>query len=122
MPSERWKVNTERRDKTKLTCSHCQKSGYDSGTCFKIHGYPEWWPDKSRNGKGGANSSRILPTYSTTATTHDRNKAAVVRANSVSSRTGGVANNSDATAHDGIDSHLADLKPGQVQILLNMIN
>lgn len=118
LPPDRWRASTERKDKTKLTCSHCQKSGHDSATCFKIHGYPEWWGDKSRIGKGGANSSRMSST-----TTHERNKAGNVRANYVSSTTGGAVNNIETTAvNSGTDSPLAGLKPEQVQILLNMIN
>lgn len=91
------------------------------GHVSKFMGYPDWWPDKSRNRKGVANSSRVLSTYSPT-TTHDRNKSASVRANFLSNRSGGVVNNSDATANNGTDSPLANFKLEQVQILLNMIN
>ena len=27
-----------------VVCSHCQKPGHSMDTCFRLHGYPDWWP------------------------------------------------------------------------------
>jgi len=41
------------KDKSSLLCSHCNRTGHESETCFALHGYPEWWGDKPRSdGKG----------------------------------------------------------------------
>lgn len=40
------KQNKERKgpmDKKKLYCTHCKRDGHAKETCFKIHGYPEWY-------------------------------------------------------------------------------
>uniref|UniRef100_A0A803LXS4 Retrotransposon Copia-like N-terminal domain-containing protein n=1 Tax=Chenopodium quinoa TaxID=63459 RepID=A0A803LXS4_CHEQI len=30
-------------DKSKLSCSHCKKTGHNVEDCFLLHGYPDWW-------------------------------------------------------------------------------
>nr|GEZ25588.1 Gag-pre-integrase domain, Gag-polypeptide of LTR copia-type [Tanacetum cinerariifolium] len=37
-------------DKTQ-TCSECGRDGHDRNGCFKIIGYPEWWPGKGEGDK-----------------------------------------------------------------------
>ncbi|KAK4394268.1 Retrovirus-related Pol polyprotein from transposon RE1 [Sesamum angolense] len=32
-------------DKRNLFCNHCNKSGHNKETCFKIHGFPDWYKD-----------------------------------------------------------------------------
>lgn len=43
---------TERIDKGKLHCSHCKQRGHEANTCFKLYGYPDWWPERNRHEKG----------------------------------------------------------------------
>lgn len=44
-------------DKARLQCSHCGGSRHTKEGCFKLIGYPEWWPDnKKREAKRGAMS------------------------------------------------------------------
>lgn len=33
-------------------CTHCNKTGHDAGTCYQLHGYPEWWLEKYGKGRG----------------------------------------------------------------------
>uniref|UniRef100_A0A803LXK8 Reverse transcriptase Ty1/copia-type domain-containing protein n=1 Tax=Chenopodium quinoa TaxID=63459 RepID=A0A803LXK8_CHEQI len=32
--------------KSKLFCTHCNRSGHDYGACFLVHGLPDWWLEK----------------------------------------------------------------------------
>ena len=54
---ERPTGRNDRVDKMKLQCSHCKQKGHEVWSCFKLHGYPEWWADRNRHGKG-AHSGR----------------------------------------------------------------
>ncbi|KAK4386640.1 hypothetical protein Sango_2534600 [Sesamum angolense] len=43
-------------DKRSLKCEHCDKSGHDKSTCFKLHGVPDWYKelgDKKRKSNAG---------------------------------------------------------------------
>lgn len=59
-----FKVQSETRGRGKSTetsdlfCNHCNREGHDESTCFQIHGFPEWWGDRPRGGRGGSNSRR----------------------------------------------------------------
>ncbi|KAF7840374.1 retrovirus-related Pol polyprotein from transposon TNT 1-94 [Senna tora] len=47
------RVRVNGRDQ-KPVCSHCKKTGHDSGNCFALIGYPDWWGDRPRSdGKSG---------------------------------------------------------------------
>ncbi|KAK9676116.1 hypothetical protein RND81_11G055400 [Saponaria officinalis] len=41
----------------KPKCNQCGREGHTKATCFEIHGFPWWWPDRNRNrthgGRGG---------------------------------------------------------------------
>ncbi|KAK9715429.1 hypothetical protein RND81_06G164500 [Saponaria officinalis] len=39
-------------DRNHLFCYHCNRVGHDETTCFQIHGFPEWWGDRLRGGRG----------------------------------------------------------------------
>ncbi|CAL9238783.1 unnamed protein product, partial [Arabidopsis halleri] len=46
------------RDRNSL-CAHCGKLGHEKNFCWQIHGYPEWWTERSlRNGGRGSNRGR----------------------------------------------------------------
>lgn len=56
------KVNDKRRiDKKTLFCSHCQRNGHTKGTCFLLHGLPDWYKEK-KNGKPSFNSKSTAVT------------------------------------------------------------
>ena len=40
-------------DQSKLVCSHCKKPGHDVAGCFDKHGFPEWFLERQRKGRGG---------------------------------------------------------------------
>ncbi|KAL8151316.1 hypothetical protein V2J09_021124 [Rumex salicifolius] len=31
------------------TCTHCNRRGHAASGCFKLIGYPDWWPNRKRN-------------------------------------------------------------------------
>ncbi|GAA0168448.1 hypothetical protein LIER_23162 [Lithospermum erythrorhizon] len=35
----------DRAQRAKLMCTHCPQRGHDTTTCFKIHGYSDWWEE-----------------------------------------------------------------------------
>ncbi|KAJ0045363.1 hypothetical protein Pint_05391 [Pistacia integerrima] len=40
-----------------LKCSHCGNSRHTRDTCFKLHGYPDWWNDlQAKKGRDLGNS------------------------------------------------------------------
>ena len=40
-------------DKSHLRCTHCGGTGHTKSECFKLVGYPEWWPNAKKNGTRG---------------------------------------------------------------------
>ena len=47
------KGKTYRRDdeKTHLKCTYCGGTRHTRNECFKLVGYPEWWPDSKKKGE-----------------------------------------------------------------------
>jgi len=45
----------EEAEKDKLRCSHCNGSRHTRDTYFEIHGYPEWFLEKQKQGKARSN-------------------------------------------------------------------
>ncbi|GAA0153054.1 hypothetical protein LIER_11379 [Lithospermum erythrorhizon] len=50
----------DKPDKSHLKCDHCRKRGHLKAGCFKLRGYPDWWPEAKdmnlkRKGKFVAN-------------------------------------------------------------------
>lgn len=41
------------------TCTACGKKGHDVSLCFRIIGYPEWWPDTPRPRVGGRETQNL---------------------------------------------------------------
>lgn len=66
-------------------CTSCGKKGHEASSCFKIIGYPEWWPDKPRprvggrgaqqGGRGGGSNPRANATQILSANTAGMNSA-----------------------------------------------
>ncbi|CAH9128927.1 unnamed protein product, partial [Cuscuta epithymum] len=98
------KGRLDRNEREKITCAHCKKKGHDIGSCFKLHGYPEWWKERNRaNGANGVTASR----------------GGGVKTHAVASSlvTPGSGAPSQAEANG-----LNELSKEQVQALLNLIN
>ena len=110
--AERTTERGNKVDKSKLFCSHCKQKGHEVGSCFKLHGYPEWWADKNKGGKGNNGGSR--PSFAAPASGSGSGAA------SRPSPTAHVVNAASQPESGG--TPLKDLNPEQVQALLNMIN
>ena len=37
-------------DKSHLRCTHCGGTRHTTNECFKLVGYPEWWPNTKKKG------------------------------------------------------------------------
>lgn len=105
---------SDKSNKSRLLCTHCGQQGHDQGSCFKLHGYPEWYDEMcARRTKRG---SSVTPN---TCAQHTQLRHSTVKANALSSTT---AADIRTTPSASTPTSLADLRPDQVQVLLNMIN
>ncbi|GJT06703.1 hypothetical protein Tco_0841165 [Tanacetum coccineum] len=43
----------------KEQCTFCGKDGHNEDGCFKVIGYPDWWPGKDRQGKQRPRTVRV---------------------------------------------------------------
>ncbi|XP_056686134.1 uncharacterized protein [Spinacia oleracea] len=60
--ADRPKVRFEKPDKSQLTCTHCKRDGHDNSSCFKLHGYLEWYEEmRSRRARGVTTKSTNAP-------------------------------------------------------------
>ncbi|KAK9741308.1 hypothetical protein RND81_03G096700 [Saponaria officinalis] len=63
-PVMTFKVQSDTRGKSKLNdnsdkfCAHCNREGHDESTYFQIHGFPDWWGDRPRGGRGPGRGGR----------------------------------------------------------------
>ncbi|XP_021746405.1 uncharacterized protein LOC110712251 [Chenopodium quinoa] len=63
LPNDWWSNSSAHRiDKSKLSCSHCKRTGHDNSGCFVLHGYPPWWLEKYGK-KGGSSSAGQSPAH-----------------------------------------------------------
>ncbi|CAA7059555.1 unnamed protein product [Microthlaspi erraticum] len=46
------------RDRSTLTCTHCNRQGHEVSKCFNLHGYPDWYYELN---KGSTQPSRSDP-------------------------------------------------------------
>ncbi|KAL0380888.1 UNVERIFIED_CONTAM: Retrovirus-related Pol polyprotein from transposon TNT 1-94 [Sesamum angustifolium] len=47
-------------DKKNLYCTHCTRTGHSKESCFKLHGYPEWFKDLTDKRKRYGSDARAL--------------------------------------------------------------
>ncbi|KAL2251576.1 UNVERIFIED_CONTAM: hypothetical protein Sindi_2279900 [Sesamum indicum] len=45
-------------DKRSLYCTHCQRTGHNQSTCFKLHETPDWYKELADKRKKDAGSTR----------------------------------------------------------------
>ncbi|KAA8515507.1 hypothetical protein F0562_018882 [Nyssa sinensis] len=112
LQTARPKARFTRPDKSKLYCSVCKRSGHDDNTCFKTHGYQDWWEDRNRGVQGSARPNQTPPPAAPPTIPRGRPKvvaATVVAANAVA----GGRTDSVASAHGSSGISLPDLKPEQ---------
>ena len=55
-------------DKSKLKCSHCGGTRHTKEGCFKLVGYPDWWPDTKKRGNRGTSNVTTTATGSQSTT------------------------------------------------------
>lgn len=101
-------------------CRHCNRDGHDESTCFHIHGYPKWWGDRPRGGRGPGRGS--LGKGGGRSAGRGRGTTPPVRAH----KTGGRGNTGVQTTQAHPDSSetagLAGVSPSQWQQLLELLN
>ncbi|KAK9690010.1 hypothetical protein RND81_09G098600 [Saponaria officinalis] len=124
-----FKVHSDSRGKQKSAefsdkfCTHCHKEGHDETTCFHIHGFPEWWADRPRGGRGSGRGGSM----------GGRSNRGTGRGKGPSTSTSVRANNIVATSNDtqgtkitlpasSEGSGLASITPSQWQQILDLIN
>ncbi|KAI5429174.1 hypothetical protein KIW84_033963 [Lathyrus oleraceus] len=123
-----FKATADTRGKSKIVdnsekfCTHCNREGHDESSCFQLHGFPEWWGDRPRGGRGpgrgrdtsGRSGGRGRSIYSTT-----------VRANkaTISSRSsGGNVGQSHAPPHSSEAAGISGINLAQWQHILDALN
>ncbi|XP_010487860.1 PREDICTED: uncharacterized protein LOC104765791 [Camelina sativa] len=52
--------NNKNRERS-LLCSHCGRSGHRKDYCWELVGYPEWWSDRNKGGRGSVRGGRSSP-------------------------------------------------------------
>ncbi|XP_021724254.1 uncharacterized protein LOC110691605 [Chenopodium quinoa] len=101
-------------------CTHCNREGHDKEGCYQLIGFPEWWDENRKGGRGqgrgarggrsggrGASGGR---NNTSTSTTH--------RANAVH---GGVNNNSAASNNQSSSTQgLASVTSDQAQQIIEL--
>ncbi|XP_058010016.1 uncharacterized protein LOC131183313 [Hevea brasiliensis] len=58
------KFQSKKKDarKENRTCNYCNATGHTRDTCFRLHGYPDWWTDyKTKKGKERVNIVTQIP-------------------------------------------------------------
>ncbi|GAA0175144.1 hypothetical protein LIER_41858 [Lithospermum erythrorhizon] len=45
--------------RAKLMCTHCRQRGHNTTTCFKIHGYPDWWEERNKKRKSATRTAHV---------------------------------------------------------------
>ncbi|KAM7473208.1 hypothetical protein LguiB_020451 [Lonicera macranthoides] len=112
-------------------CNHCDRDGHDESSCFQLHGFPEWWGDRPRGGKGpGRGGGRTGRGGVRTGSGHGRGSgrgsgAPPVRANKTSgpgTSSGQQAGNSQGLAGATEAAGLAGVSATQLQQLLDFLN
>ncbi|XP_056693978.1 uncharacterized protein [Spinacia oleracea] len=118
--------NSNYRDNNDRFCTHCNKSGHETETCYQLVGFPEWWDDRrkggrsagrgngrgGRGGRGRAGSSGSSTPSSTSAT-------GGVRANRVVSKTS--QHQASPVTANNIAEGLAGVSPTQVQQIIDLL-
>ncbi|XP_056682860.1 uncharacterized protein [Spinacia oleracea] len=114
---QRPKARYERSDKSQLNCTRCKRNGHDNSTCFKLHGYPEWYDEmKQRRAKAGSSTGGVVPV------TAARSRGGIpARANAISTTNVGESNALGVTESGNVTT-FADYTPEQVRTIINMLN
>ncbi|XP_056689588.1 uncharacterized protein [Spinacia oleracea] len=89
-----FKVETKGRsrsgDASDRFCGHCNREGHEEETCYQLIGFPEWWDEKKRGGRGPGRGGRTSIRGGRGARGAASSTSGVARANAVSNTTAGA--------------------------------
>ncbi|GAA0142383.1 hypothetical protein LIER_42720 [Lithospermum erythrorhizon] len=99
-------------DRLKLVCTHCLQSGHEVGSCFKLHGYPEWWEESNQRSRAAVVQGRTAAPPARVAPFARRQPAAPERAHVVMGTKAAPTINSIVPVSDvgNTEASLANLK------------
>ncbi|KAJ4717147.1 Retrovirus-related Pol polyprotein from transposon TNT 1-94 [Melia azedarach] len=131
------KVQSDGRGKSKVIdnfdkfCVHCNRKGHDESSCFQLHGFPDWWGDRPRGGRGLGRGGRGGGRGSTSGgrgrggstfgggwKTDQPPVRAHKTTNGTSNQTGGTQRQPRTSEQAG----LANITPEQWQNILDLLN
>lgn len=102
-------------------CTHCHKSGHEVDSCFQLHGFPEWWPDRSK--APGRTSGRGRSSLRPSMTRAPGRSGPTPRANAAtSSQTTAAAAGSHPILGDLDKAGLLGVSEEQWQLLKNLFH
>ncbi|XP_021766280.1 uncharacterized protein LOC110730766 [Chenopodium quinoa] len=116
------KAKPKYEDNSDKFCNHCNRIGHDESGCFQIIGYPEWWGDRGRGGRGRGRSGGCggrggaRNSGSNSASTSSQQQS--VRANKVG---GSSQQQSQAPLTDDAAASLVGVSATQVQQILDIL-
>lgn len=95
----------DKPDKSNLVYTHCNQNGHDHNTCFKLHGYPDWYEEmRARRAKLGSSSRTAPSSHNSTV-----RPTTTVKANAISSTMNSAP--SSVVPVSSEPATLSDLKP-----------
>ncbi|XP_021734091.1 uncharacterized protein LOC110700810 [Chenopodium quinoa] len=105
-------------DNSEKFCNHCNRVGHDKTGCFQIHGYPSWWGNRGRGGRGRGRGDSGGSNSGGRGGGRGSGPAAPVRANKAATQS--TVQPGGATTDDG--AALAGVTPTQLQQLLDHLS
>ncbi|CAH9097619.1 unnamed protein product [Cuscuta epithymum] len=96
----------DKTERPRPVCTHCRKKGHEIDSCFKLHGYPDWWEEKHRP-KGASGSSA--------------NRGGAVRTHAMNSNLQSAGEGASSSQNLGVPV-LPPLTTEQVQAILSVLN
>lgn len=101
--------------KKNMFCNHCNRTGHDASGCFLLIGFPDWWGDRPRGGRGNGGKALDYPTADA-----GRGRGGRARVNNVQTPAA-EASSSALAAETGKPPSLG-LTDDQWQTLVSLIN
>ena len=46
------------RNRDRVVCSHCGRTGHEKNFCWEVNGYPDWWVERAGKGRGSGRGGR----------------------------------------------------------------
>ncbi|KAK3004952.1 hypothetical protein RJ639_020199 [Escallonia herrerae] len=89
-------------------CTHCGHPKHNRDTCFKLHGYPEWWHDLKAKKKRDVGRAALMNTGDTSAAAYTEPQLSLIPQQGVlpaTANTTRALDNPGATDHMTFDAH-----------------